>query len=207
MVFFIPMRQLLEISFSYLVMFGIVFRMFRLFSSSCHQLITTELHFTNKSWLEPTWLGYCCLREFEKIIISLPLEIDRHGPNWRQSHLFTAFLSSNSFFILGVLLLFEKRTHVQIFVPKTQHIWADINFHLNESQNALLSSKSLLQPLVIIIEVLPLQQWIMALQPVLREGTPQKVQSSPAPCLFQKRQSWWGHWLHPQHFSIRVLGT
>lgn len=47
-------------------MFGIVFRMFRLFSSSCHQLITTELHFTNKSWLEPTWLGYCCLREFEK---------------------------------------------------------------------------------------------------------------------------------------------
>lgn len=140
------MRQLLEVSFSYLVMFGIVFRMFRLFSSSCHQLITTELHFTNKSWLEPTWLGYCCLREFEKIIISLPSEIDRHGPNCRQSHLFTAFPSSNSFFILGVLLLIEKRAHVQIFVPKTQHIWADINFHLNESQNALLNNKVPIAP-------------------------------------------------------------
>lgn len=128
-------------------MFGIVFRMFRLFSSSCHQLITTELHFTNKNWLEPTWLGYCCLREFEKIIISLPLEIDRHGPNCRQSHLFTAFLSWNSFFILGLLLLFEKRTHVQnIFVPKTQHIWADINFHLNESQNAVLNNKVPIAP-------------------------------------------------------------
>lgn len=28
------------------------FIMFRLFSSHCHQLIITELHFTNKSWLE-----------------------------------------------------------------------------------------------------------------------------------------------------------
>lgn len=49
---------------------------------------------------------------------------------------------TSSFFILGVLLLFEKRTHVQnIFVPKTQHIWADINFHLNESQNAVLNNE------------------------------------------------------------------
>lgn len=108
----ILMRQLLEVSFSHLVMFGIVFRMFRLFSSSCHQFITTELHFTNKSWLEPTWLGYCCLREFEKIIISLPLEIDRHRPNCRQSHLFTVFLSwAMAFGFLEELTSYLKREH------------------------------------------------------------------------------------------------
>lgn len=201
------MRQLLEVSFSYLVMFGIVFRMFRLFSSSCHQLITTELHFTNKSWLEPTWLGYCCLRESEKSIISLPLEIDRHGPNCRQSHLFTAFLSSNSFFILGVLLLFEKRTCMQIFVPKTQHIWDTLIFTLMNLKVQCWTIRSPLHPLVIITEVLPLQQRIMTLQPVLGAGTPQKVQSSPTLCHFQKRLRWWGHWLHPQHFPIRVPGT
>lgn len=125
-VLFIPLMQLLEVSFfSYLVMFWIVFRMFRLFSSSCHQLITTEFHFTNKSWLEPTWLGYCCLREFEKIIISLPLEIDRHGPNCRQSHLFTAFLSWNKqlFYSWSSPIIWKENTHTEYFCPQnTAHL-------------------------------------------------------------------------------------
>lgn len=117
----IPMRQLLEVSFSYLVMFAIVFRMFRLFSSSCHQLITTELHFTNKSWLEPTWLGYCCLREFEKMIISLSLEIDRHGPNHRQSHLFTPFLSWSKQLLFSWRsspVIWKENTHTEYFCPQ-----------------------------------------------------------------------------------------
>lgn len=80
----IPMRQLLEVSFLHLVVFGIVFGMFRLFSSSCHQLISTELHFTNKSWLEPTWLGYCCWREFEKNNFAA----FGNRQAWAKSHLF-----------------------------------------------------------------------------------------------------------------------
>lgn len=118
-------------------------------------------------------------------------------PFWAQ----TAFLFLEFSYYL-------KREHTYRFLP-LKHSTSEqtLIFILMNLKMHCWAVRSPLQPLVIIIEVLPLQQWIMALQPVLREGTPQKVQSSPAPCLFQKRQSWWGHWLHPQHFSIRVLGT
>lgn len=137
-------RQLLEVFFLYLVMFGIVFRMFRLFSSSCHQLITAELHFTNKRWLEPIWLGYCCLEELEKIIISLPLEVDMDSTAGSFTSLLPLRAKTSSFcFLEGAFLLFERRTHMQnAFAPETQCIRAGTIFPLNDSHNAILHHKT-----------------------------------------------------------------
>lgn len=122
--------------------------------------------------------------------------------------------ASSFCFLEGALLLFEKRTRIQnIFAPITQYIWADMNFRLNEFQNAVLHNKvPTASPKKELLKVggrkvssnVAVNHTIAT---SAQSGTPQKLQSSPTPCPFPKRQSWWWHWLHPKPFPLRVSGT